>query len=70
MHAVRGIADQREAVGDQGAGEMHVERPGGARSGQRDLAQPVAEAPLDLGEEARLVERQDRRARRRRPPSR
>ena len=43
--------------------QMHVERPGGARPGQLDGAQPIAEALLDLGEEAGIVERQDRAAR-------
>ena len=70
VHAVRRIADQREAVRHQRAGEMHVERPGSARARQRDGAQPIAEALLDLGQEAGIVERQDRARPVRRPPSR
>ena len=59
MHAVRGIADERKLIGDQRAGEMHVERPGGARTGELDGAQPVAEALLDFGQKDTVVERQD-----------
>ena len=46
VHAVRRVADEREAVGHQRARQMHVERPGGARAGQLDGAQAIAEALL------------------------
>ena len=49
---------------------MHVERPGAARARQLDGAEPVAEALLDLGQEAGIVERQDLARPCSRPPSR
>ena len=59
VHAVRGIADEREAIRHQRAGEMHVERPGAARASELHRAQPPVETPLDLGQECRVVERDD-----------
>ena len=70
VHAVRRIADEREAIGHHGPGEMHVERPGSARARQLDGAQAIVEARLDLGEKAGIVERQDRARPVGAPPSR
>src|SRR5436190_11081926 len=61
MHAMRGIADEREAVADVAAGEMRLQRPRLARTVERDRAELAAEAPLDLGEKACVVERHDAR---------
>ena len=70
MHAVRGIADEREARPDVAARKMHLERPRLARAVERDGAELAAEALLDLGEKARVIERQDARCASPRPPSR
>ncbi len=59
MHAVGGIADDREASRDIALGEMHLERPALARASKREATQASADALLDLGEEARIVEGQD-----------
>ena len=69
MHQVRGIADQRQAIRHHRARQMHFQRPYGARPGQLDAAQAIAEALLDLGEEAGVVERHDGPALRAPPPS-
>ena len=61
MHAVRGIAEQREARADIAAGKVQLQRPRLARAIERDGAELAAEALLDLGQEAGIVERQDAR---------
>ena len=56
MHDMRGVADQREPVGHEGARDLHVERKGLARTRQRNLAEAPAETLGELGEEARFVQ--------------
>ena len=56
---MRRVADQREPVGHEGARDLHVERKGLARAGERDLAEPRAEALGELGEEAGFVHSHD-----------
>jgi hypothetical protein len=63
MHAVRGIAQQRKARPHVAAGELQLQRPGLPRAVERDGAELAAEALLDLGKEARVIERQDSRRR-------
>ncbi len=66
---MRGIADQHQALRHHRARQMHFQRPYGARPGQLDAAQAIAEALLDLREKAGIVERHDRPALRSPPPS-
>ncbi len=59
MDHVGGIADQREALGDEGARHRKAERIGPARADRRDLAEMQAEAALELGMKLRIGQRND-----------
>ena len=59
MDDVRGIADQREALGDEGARHRKAERKGAARADRRDLAEMQAEAAFELGVEFSVGQRND-----------
>ena len=59
MDHVGGIADQREALGDEGARHRKAERIGAARADRRDLAEMQAEAPLELGVKLSVGQRDD-----------
>ena len=48
---MRGVADQRDAIGDERARDEQAERIGVARARDADLAEMQAEAPLQLGVE-------------------
>ena len=59
MDDVRGVADQREALGDERARDRtgRADRRGAAD--RRDLAEMQAEAPLELGVEFGIGQRHD-----------
>jgi hypothetical protein len=57
MDAVRRIAGQREAVGDEGAGQRQAEREGAARADRPDRAELVAEAAFQFLLEDEVVGR-------------
>ena len=54
-----GVADQREALGDEGARHRQPERIGAPRADRRDLAEMQAEAALQLGMERVVRQRDD-----------
>ena len=56
---MRGVADQREALGDERARDREPERKGAARADRFDLAEMQAEAPLQLGVEVGVGQRHD-----------
>ena len=59
MDHMRGVADQREALGDERARDRQAERIGAARPDDLDVAEPQAEAALELGVEFRVGQRDD-----------
>ena len=61
MHGVRGVASKHKPIGDEGPGDLKVERKGLARAGQGDVTEQWPEAARELGGEARLIKRHDGR---------
>ena len=59
MNDVRGVADQRQPLGDERARGEQPERKGAARADHFDLAELQAEAFLQLGVEFIVRQRDD-----------
>ena len=57
MDDMGGVADQRDAIGDERARDRKPERKNAARADRRDLAEMQAEAALELGMEGGVGER-------------
>jgi hypothetical protein len=60
MDGVGSVADKRQALGHEAAGDLKVERERLARTGDCNVAELGAEALGKLGEECRLISRHDR----------
>ena len=56
---MRRIADQRDALGHEGARNRKAERKREPRADRGDLAEMQAEAPLELGVEVGVGQRHD-----------
>src|SRR6185312_1941049 len=63
MDGVGSVADKRQPLGHEAAGDLKVERERLARTGKRNVAELGAEALGKLGEECRLISGHDRFAR-------
>ena len=59
MHAVRRVTNERKAWSDVGACEVRCERPGLARTCEREGAEAAGDARFDFREEACVVECED-----------
>ncbi len=59
MHDVRRVSDDRKARPHIASRKMRFERPRLARPLETDLAELAAETLVDLGQETRIVQRQD-----------
>ena len=54
---MRGVADQRQSIGDISAGETEFEREGAGAADEPQRAEPRREAPLQRRDELRLRRR-------------
>ena len=59
MDDVRGVADQRDALGDEAARDREAERIGAARADRGDVAELQPEAAFELGVEFVVGQRDD-----------
>ena len=59
MNDVRGVADQRQPLGDEAARGEQAERKGAARAGDLDVAELQAEALFQFGVKFRVGQRDD-----------